>query len=228
MSQRLCTECGADLSGRKPGTKTCSDNCRSVRSRRTKRENGLARQRQSMPEHQRQITEIVRGEAPDVAHEILKEEMRPIVREALTEDVLRAIDRLVSLAPAAIEGMAEDLMSEDPIVRQRAYTLVAKYTIGHPAIVRPADTDPGQQLVVHFNLPRPETTGTGHHHDPNHTLPRLGVDSDVVEVHAEELVECDMCGAGKSASELVANSTRCRECWEAQRAEVTARYGVDA
>jgi hypothetical protein len=212
MSQRVCTECGKDLSGRKPGTKTCSPTCRSVRSRRVKRERGLAYQRREMPEHQRQITEIVRQEVPDVAHEILKEEMRPIVREALTEDVLRAINRLVSLAPAAIEGMAEDLLSEDPIVRQRAYTLVAKYTIGHPAIVRPADTEPGKQLVVHFNLPRP------------------GVESGVdpsVEGEAEELTDCDMCGKPKTKAELVANSTRCQTCWDGQREEARVRYGVE-
>ena len=142
--------------------------------------------------------------APDIAQDVIREELRPIAREALTEDVLRSIRNLVSLTPRAIECMAEDLQSDDPTIRQRAYTLVTKYTIGHQALVRPDDAAHGGQLIVNFELPRPGS-------EPQHS------DSVAVELESEELRTCDMCEVSQPITNFVAGSQRCVTCYEAQR-----------
>lgn len=132
----------------------------------------------------------------------MKEEYRPIVREAMTEDALRAIQRMVGLTPLAVECIEDDLTCGDPTIRQRAYTLLMKYTVGHQAIVRPEEEVSGQ-LVVHFNLPRPgddvESQGAA------------------VELVAEELRCCDMCGKDKAITQFVAGSDRCTTCYDEQR-----------
>lgn len=204
---RLCTECGGSLAGRSRTAKTCSDTCRTARSRRMKR----VHQEPELPPHQRAITQVVRHEAPDIAHKVIQQEIAPVVREAMTEDVLRSIHDLVGLAPTAVAALHEDLGSDDPVVRQRAYTLALKYTIGHPALIQPKDADPNQQLVVHFNLPRP---------DQNASASESIVDA-VVEERA-----CDECGELKT--EFVGASDRCTDCYTARREAVLAQFGDDA
>lgn len=210
MASRVCSECGNSLADFGPQAKTCSSTCRSQRSRRIKRIQRDNGKKSALPAHQKQVQEIVRHEVPDVAHELLKEELRPVVRETLTEDVLHAIDKMVSLTPLAVQALHEDLYSDDATIRQRAYTLLMKYTVGHQALVRPADADPNTQLVVNFELPRPGRTEPA---QPS---------------EAVELRSCDMCGEDKPAGEFIANSQRCRDCWDEQRKAVAEKFGVDA
>lgn len=210
---RRCSECGRTLVGRSVLTKTCTDACRAKRSRRLQRENKEIANAEAggsaFTPAQAQMAAIVNGKIKEIAHEVLKEELRPVARDALTEDVLRSIDQLVALTPEAIAAIAADIRGDDPVLRQRAYTLVTKYTLGHPALVRPADTDPSAQLVVNIGLPRPTDSEQAD-----------------AETDAEETVTCDMCAAEKPASEFVAGSQRCRTCWEEQRAQVEARFGT--
>lgn len=140
-----------------------------------------------------------------MAHRIIEEEIRPLVRESITEDTLRAIGDMVALTPTAVAALREDLASEDATVRQRAYTLLLKYTVGHQALVRPPDEDKTQPLEVVFNLPRPES-------------PEIE-NADVVE--ATVVHTCDKCGEEKPVSEFVAESERCSTCFEKQQAEAT-------
>jgi hypothetical protein len=206
--ERRCSECPASLAGRKAQTKTCSSKCRSERSRRLARANTDEGQSRLA-----EIAHIVRGEAPEIAHRVVQEELRPIVREALTEDVLRSLQRMVGLTPLMVDAIEEDLASEDATIRQRAYSLVMKYTVGHPAVVRPEESNAGQQLVVNFQLPRPgEAAVPG------------SIRDEPVDAESTELVPCDACGEDKLASEFVSGSTRCQECFDKRAAEVKALY----
>jgi hypothetical protein len=150
----------------------------------------------------------------DVAHKLLEDELRPVVRESITEDALKAIRSMVGLTPRVIELLAEDMESLDAVVRQRAYTLIAKYTLGHQAIVTPESAGAGQQLVVNFALPRPGGP-------PSETQEG----GELVEGSAEETQQCDSCGADKPLSEMVAGSTRCRACFEGLHDDVRERFG---
>src|SRR5690349_7321614 len=130
---------------------------------------------------QKEIADAVSGEALNVAHEVAKEELRPIVRAAITDDTLRAIDKLVGLTGRMIDALEEDLDADDMVIRQRAYTLGLKYTVGHQAIVRPDSDTAGQQLVVQFNLPRPGGAGETQEQEA------------AVELEATEVRTCDTC-----------------------------------
>ncbi len=208
MIARVCSECGASLTGRPPQTKTCSDNCRSRRSRRIRRANTQVEEfAEANNAGAAEIAAIVRREAPDVVTRVMKDQLQPIVREALTEDVLQAISNLVGLTPRAVAALDADLDSEDATIRQRAYTLLIKYTVGHPSLVKPSDAEAGSQLVVNFNLPRPAEDET----------------TDQIE-HVTELQVCDMCHEEKDASEFVTGSARCQPCFDEWRAKVLAEF----
>lgn len=207
--QRVCSECGASLAGKDHRQKTCSNKCRLARSRRQRRANQEFEDLgEAANEGGRTIAQIVRTEATDVVSRVLKDQLQPIVREALTEDVLRAISDLVGLTPRAVQAMTEDLESDNEILRQRAYTLLIKYTVGHPAIVKAEDAAAGQQMVVNFNLPRPDDL----------------VDNTAVIADSEELRLCDMCETEKPTSEFVAESPRCQACFADWRDKVLAEF----
>lgn len=202
MAYRVCSECGESLEGKPITAKTCGTSCRAKRSRRLKRQAKEAGEAKALPPHQKEISERVRGEAADVAHKVIEEEIRPVVRESITADTLEAISKMVGLTGAAVAAIAEDLASDDAVVRQRAYTLIMKYTVGHQAIVRPPEEEKGGDINVHFELPRPKAEdGTA--------------EEEVVE--AVEMKTCDQCGEDKPTPEFVANSTRCQNCYEVQQ-----------
>ncbi len=208
---RTCSECAAPLSGKSVRAVTCSDRCRLARSRRIRRAN---REVEEFAQHNnagaQEIAAIVRREAPSLVTRVMADQLAPIVREALTEDVLRAVDALVHLTPRAVELLAADLESEDSTVRQRAYTLVTKYTVGHPALIKSEDTDPHSQLVVNFNLPRPGAAALS--------------PSDAITVEDEDSRVCDMCHAEKGAGEFVSGSTRCADCFAQWRETVMEQF----
>ena len=195
---RLCSECGSTLPGSDIRRKTCSAGCRTQRSRRQKTQKAAGGRAHGNTPEQAEITQRVQHEVADVAHKVIEEELRPVVREALTEDTLRAIEAMVGLTPRAVERIGEDLESDDAATRQRAYLLITKYTLGHPAILQPKDTESGRQLNVHFNLPRPGDTVEG----------ESAIPSD-----ADELRLCDQCGADKAITEFIAGSSRCASCY---------------
>lgn len=210
---RVCSECGSSLDGKATTAKTCGDKCRQDRSRRLKRvrsENGKA---SAMPPEQKKITEIVRSERDDLVHETIKEEMRPVVREAITEDVMKSIRDLIALTPRAVEALAEDLESPDSVLRQRAYTLIAKYTVGHPALVRPPEEDKTQPLIVRLEGPQPQAAPA--------------IEGAATELDEADIRVCDMCGEDKAVEEFVANSTRCTSCYAKQRAAANEMLADD-
>lgn len=207
-ASRICSECPNPLTGKGPHTKTCSPKCRSARSRRIKRNKAEAGEASAATPVARELRARVEGERDDQLHKVVEEELRPVVREAITEDTLRAIGDLVGLTSTAVAAIADDLGSIDAVIRQRAYSLVMKYTVGHGAIVAPIDQDRTQPIVVNFDLPRP--------------APIEGeavLDTSEPEVtDAVEVKTCDMCGHEGPAQDFAANSTRCNDCYAKQRA----------
>lgn len=187
---------------------TCSDKCRAKRSRRERRANRQVEEfAQANNAGAQEIAAIVRREAPDVVKKVFNDEIRPIVREAINEDVLRAIEGMVGLTPAAVAALQEDLESDDATIRQRAYSLVIKYTVGHPALVKD-DITREQNMTVNFNLPRPDEADLAAHN-----------------TEATELRECDMCREDKVwPDEFEAGSTRCKECHAEFTAKIRAQF----
>lgn len=217
---RRCSECneplvfpeGHERAGqpKPPGTKTCSDAHRQARARRLKRAQQAASSASKHAPEVRDIAAVARGEMKDVVHEVAKEELRPVVRDAMTEDVLRSIDRLVKLTPQAIDSLEEDLGSADETIRQRAYTLLLRYTMGNPSVAPPPKEQAAQGLQVVFNVPRPGDV----------PLPA----EPAVSVEHEELRQCGDCHESKPASAFVAGSSRCQDCFDTLQAKLAARF----
>lgn len=211
---RSCSECGVEL-GSNIKQKTCSVTCRGRRSRRLARERKRENLRGQTP-GTAAISKMVRqkDQISDVARDVMQDELRPVVREAITEDTLRAIQRMVALTPAMVAAITEDLVGvqledgtvipPDPQIRQKAYTLLARYTIGHGAIVQPEQQDPQNQLVVVFDgMKRPEQPSA--------------IDAEVVQ-EPEEVRTCLGCARELPSHRFVGRSDRCQECHDALKA----------
>lgn len=209
MASRICSECSKPLDGKGPHAKTCSPTCRSARSRRLKRQKVEAAEAAAATPAARELAARVRGEQQDQLHKVIEEELRPVVREAITEETLRAIGQLVGLAPRAVAAIEDDLASEDATIRQRAYTLLIKYTVGHSAIVPPIEQDKSQAIVVNFDLPRPE---------PTHVESLAEQDEPGEITDAAEVKTCDICGVEDTPDKFAANSNRCLDCYHKQQA----------
>lgn len=200
---RRCSECGKSLEGLAASAKTDSPKCRSARSRRIGRIKKQNAETAHLDPEQRELRSIVENELEDQAKEVAREELRPVVREAMTEDVMRSIQSLVSLTPRVVEAISEDLDAEDPNVRQRAYSLIARYLFGKDTLVAPQDGSPSG-LVVNFQLPRPGDEATV---DSETTGPDAIID-------ANEVRTCDLCEQEKPVSEFVSGSDRCQTCFD--------------
>ncbi len=204
-----CTECSASLKGRPAGTMTCCTACRSKRQRRLKRQRDKTGQRAVLPEGMAEVSDVVTKGAKDLAHEVLRDELRPIVREALTEDVLHGINTMVGLTPRAIELLQQQMESSDETISQRAVTLLLKYTMGNPSVAPPPTTPAASGLTVLLGMPRPGDA----------------IGSEVAASDAEELRACGDCGLDKPEVEFVAGSTRCRACFEGLGNLLEERFG---
>lgn len=206
-----CSECDELLYN--PAAKTCGPVHRKRRQARIKRQrqDALAKANEAhSPAHHA----AVRDEATiaKVAREVMKDELKPVVREAITEDVMRGVQRLVSLTPKMVELIERDMNGEDRDLAQKAYTLVARYTLGNQSIL-PKDEASAQPMQVVFNMPRPG--------DANSEA--LPVAIDVPD--ATELRQCMECGADKPVTDFEGPSERCTDCHEAKRAAVLERFG---
>lgn len=203
------------LKGKPHGTKTCSERCKSQRARRTRRAKQRVAQNAALPPGLKDVSDVVTNGVKDAAHEVLQEELRPIVREMLTEDVLAGISTLVGLTPAAIAKLQEHLESEDETISQRAYTLLLKYTMGNPSVAPPPSTPAQGGLSVVFNVPRPGDT----------TVPEV-IEAEALEVSDPAAQrECTDCGKPRPESEFVAGSDRCTECFDDMRGMLVERFG---
>lgn len=204
---RKCSEyavCGRLLVNKTAQAKTCSPACRSRRSDRLKRAKAKGG-RPADPDH------VTRAQIKDAASELVKEELRPIIREALTQDILDGLGELVAMVPAAIAALKLDLASDDETVRQRAYTAVMRYTLDNKAIAPASAEQAPAPMQVVFAMPRPG--------DAAPPLP------EAQPSEATELATCAECDTEQPRSNMVANSERCQSCHDEVQARVAAKFG---
>ena len=198
---RVCLNCGKDISHRGTRAKTCDDACRQALSRRE-------------PLPQRLVDEVNHNATATTVKKVVEQEVReiikPVVREALTEDVLGALQNLVSLTPDAVATLARDMQGDDAVLAQKAATTVLRYTVGHQALVTPQEAT-APQLVVNFALPRP-----GAEDFP------VGPD----EAEATEVFECDVCHLEQPITQRVANADRCQDCHDKRKHAILEQYGL--
>lgn len=199
-----CSECPKSIRGKVRGTKTCSTACRSRRARRLK---AAKHKSPTLPPGVAEVTDVVtRKNVRDVAHTVMAEELRPLVREQLTEDVVSGIGKMMALTPTAINALEAQIASPDETISQRAVALLLKYTLGNPSVAPPpAGAAPGG-LTVQFNLPR-----------PGDTEPRGVLDG--------EIRECLDCKTFKPDEVFVAGSDRCQECFDGMSNMLVERFG---
>jgi hypothetical protein len=125
---------------------------------------------------------------------VLREELRPVIREAITQQVLDGIHDLIGHVPKAVAVAAGLLDSTDEKTRYDAATLILRHTTGNKAVVPDVNAGQGNDLTVHFNVPRPETVE--------------GQASGVIETK-----ECDSCHTTKPLDQFVGTSYRCVTCY---------------
>lgn len=191
---------------------TCSDACRQRRRNRLARAKTKAGN-QPLPEHFDVMNAPVNNRpGENLLREVAKEELRPIVREAITEEVLEAAAQLVGLTPLMVAAIKMDLESDDATIRQRAYSVVARYTLGNASIAPNAENAP-PAVTVSFNIPRPSDQPEASDAPPP--------DAEVVE----DDHTCAGCDETKPQSEFVGLSDRCRACQAALDARVAERFG---
>lgn len=220
---RLCSECGTPLESDSPVAKTCSDKCRSRRSKRLRRERGelppvnpdQSKTPALLKPHQAALRDRIDGRTDDAIHEELSKALGPVVREAITDDVLRSIQSAVGLVPSALTAIAEDLAGDDLPLRHRAAQLLLKYTLGNAAVAPTEEATEGKQIIVQFEgMSRPES----HAPDP----------PDVVEAEATEVLpldentqnECERCHETKPLSDFVEASDCCQACFDKQQEQM--------
>lgn len=204
---RKCSECPKSLRGLSSQAKTCSGACRSRRADRIKRAREKGGAMTPYDEQLQAANQAVRGKTKSAAHEVLKEELRPIVREALTDDVLKGLGDLVEMVPDAVALLAQQIQSADELVAQRAATLIMKYTLGNQAIAPASAEQAPAPMQVVFAMPRPGDAAPTQ-----------------IEAQAEELVTCAECAVEQPKSSMVANSERCQACHDEVQARVAARF----
>jgi hypothetical protein len=194
--------------------KTCGTrSCRGKRSRALAKANKTNRGKDSpyTPEVRDIAMEAARGaNNKDIAVAATREVAREVVREAMTQDIIEALQGMVLLVPAAKEALEEDLKGDDPVARQRAYELVFRYTMGNKSIAPPPKEEAAQPMQVILNIP-----GSGAQLPANGELP--------VPAEAVEVRECMECGEMKT--EFVANSDRCTDCHNKVMKRIEERFG---
>lgn len=206
---RKCSECETLLP---PGSKakTCSSSCRQKRSRRLTRQRMTAGHanaaKAKVPQEWKDVLE-------DVGHEVAKEELRPVVREAMTEDAMQALQKMVGLLPGVVEQLQKDVRDIDPVVRQKAHAMILRYTLGHEKAL-PSDEKQPAGVNVIFTMPRPGQ-------EPD-TTPELSDTAQPLPVDAEELRECDTCKVARPLTDFFGNALRCNPCVDAFQARAQA------
>lgn len=178
--------------------KTCSLHCRQARARRRK---AKRKETSAIGAAARAIPQEWKDALEDVGHEVMADELRPIVREELlTPEAVESLGELVGLLPNMISALATDLQDRDPTVRQKAYTLGLRYTLGHEKVL-PSDAQHGSNLTV--------VLGAG-------MVPPSADTSPPVESTAEEerldTRICDTCEQPKPLDEYIGTAMRCNSC----------------
>lgn len=164
----------------------------------------MRRHRQRVARDGRSAADVASQDVEKAAQEELRAAIKPVVREALTEDVLQGINALVQALPLAIGTAIANLESDDEAIRQQAATLIMRHSAGNKAIVPDVNQGKGNDLTIVFDLPRPASSA------------ELGGGEDEVV----ETKECDSCHTVKPLGDFVGRSDRCIECFERMKNSV--------
>lgn len=197
-ASRTCSECPTSLRDRAPTSKTCGEPCRKKRARRLKR---------TSPAHLEKMADAVTHAQKDALHETTVAVLTPIVKEAITDDILIAIEKMVALTPKLIDVIAADLDSQDDQTRGRAMSLLARYTLGNASVAPQANAPSGQTLEINLTMPQPGD-----------------VQSPAITAEAVELNICAECNEEKPLHEFREQSQRCNDCDATLRKRVLDEY----
>lgn len=187
--------------------KTCSARCRQQLSREKRRSEsnnrrGAAAERWA-PQHQAE-----EADKEQIIKDLFKEELRPYVREQITEGTIKGIAALVTLMPELVDSLRADLQSIDPVARGRAQQILSKYTMGFMDPKAEAATRP---LTIHMG-----------------SMPQPGDEkfdaADAIATGVQQ--ECETCHEIKDLSHYDAGATLCNECLAERKASAMERYGV--
>jgi hypothetical protein len=187
--------------------KTCSAACRQAFNRRKKR-NYAEGSAEGIARRDAARLELDAGDKQGIIEEIFREELRPHVREAITEGTVKGIHALVTLMPELVESLRGDLDSIDPVARGRAQTLLAKYTMG---FMDPKAEQANRPLTINLAaMPSPDNLGLGE------AVPNLD---------EQPWIECARCHEERPASDFEEGAPRCNSCQAEIRAAVQETYG---
>lgn len=245
--RRRCLECGAPLEGGVQ-QKFCNDAHRKRYARRQDRRartNDRAQHPElapGEPDNARaaagmfatsDVSELVGKRRDEIIRQTFIEELRPIVREAIDEDAVRAIKGMVGLAPTAVLVLQQDLLSEDPVTRSKAAALVIKYTLGNPNVTPPREGS-GQGITIINALPDAATVPASEFQGRlDEVIEGTAVD-DVdglgpwPGVPDPELRICDGCNLPRPRGEFPADGPRCATCLAERKAAVLEAFAIDS
>lgn len=235
--RRRCLECGAPLEGGVQ-QKFCNDAHRKRYARRQERKT-RTRERTQHPEAApgdpdnarsavgifptSDISEIVGKRRDEIIRQTFIEELRPVVREAIDEDAVRAIKGMVGLAPTAVLVLQQDLLSSDAVTRSKAAQLVVKYTLGNPNVVPPREGSATGVTIIN-QLPdaaaplRVDAEGSAYDDTPT-----LSPSADT-----DELRTCDTCNLPKPLGQFPGDGPRCAQCLADRKQQVLEAFALDS
>lgn len=225
---RRCIICGDALPpGSRPDRRTCSP----AHAKRLQRDEARKRKRNQRERDREasgalgsvgpdspvalrndEVAALVGRKREDAIREAFIDEVRPVVREAIDGDVIRAIQGLVGLVPSAVLALEADLAGDDPMARSKAAALVVKYTMGNPNVTPPREDNRPQLTIINAM--------------PDASEPVLDDPPDIVlDGDAEDLRPCDTCREEKPVSQFPGDGPRCQQCMDERKAAVMAALG---
>ena len=211
---RRCLICGKSLAGKSPKALTCSPAHQKALSRRRQRETEAQRASAGRgADSFDEVVSLVNTKTQDAIRAAFVEELRPVIREAIDQDAVRAIQGMVGLAPAAILVLEQDLRSDDPILRSKAAALVVKYTMGNP-MVTPPRGDTGDKLVIINQLP------DGHHPAIDATTE----DVQPAQIEGAETKRCSACRLPKPLDQFDGDGPMCDQCMAERREAILGSF----
>lgn len=240
--QRVCSECPTPFVTTSPRAKTCSGSCRSKRKRRLDAgDTADVAGGNNAAKAIAKAKKATMDDLPAVVREVMAEEVRPVVREALSSRVLEAIGSMTELIPLMFDALKDDLVAQEPCVdpatgehvtmmdgtpvytvdydrRSKARDLVAKYTLGQPGLAPQPEAAANAPITVVFpGMSQPE---------PIYIRAADAIADAPLELPAgvsDDARMCDLCHDWKEPVELVGDSDRCYPCHEAARVKMEAR-----
>lgn len=218
-----CEICGKPLTGKQ--RRACGlEHRNQLRTRAAADRASLERQ---VAEH-----EVTKAVQTEVAAEV-----GPVVREALTENIMSQIQRFVHLIPAALDAIEKNLVAEDPDVRQKAATTLLRYTMGNPSVAPPSLEVDKPAIQIQFGIPRSDTIGPARGGGVRPLSELTGMvpigPTPIIDVESADLDDnstcehqvCMECGLEKCLDEFVGSSFRCKDCDARLQARVREQFG---